>query len=103
VRPQAPLLWTVGERLAQAEEDCNHALRWGWTPGSTTVRRFFGTLAPYAGLQWWLDAKSTRCEGISKMPYYTPSGQTPGVKEFFEGVQRSHVLLDAYRCLERES
>jgi hypothetical protein len=116
------------ERLAQAGEDARHALHWGWTPGSTTVRRFFRPCEPWEGLRFWLDTPS---EGYSfnpcrpfdaHLPVWrkAPEVKTPEVKAFFEGVARSvhpvkapaiwqgtrpveEVLLDAYRRLERES
>jgi hypothetical protein len=121
--PEAPraFLDRVQAQLARAEADVKHALTWGWRPGSTERRHLFGPTADWAGLSYWLDASSSRTQGISKK-LYAPEVNTPPVKAFFEGVHRSvhpvkvkalahwggtrpveEVLLDGYRFLERES
>ena len=40
--------------LASHEADVRHALTWGWTPGSSTVRHVLGEVTPWAGLAYWL-------------------------------------------------
>ena len=44
----------VSARVALAHENALHALAWGWTPGSSTVRHVLGEVTPYAGLAYWL-------------------------------------------------
>ncbi len=100
--------WRGAKNLLWADNE--HLLRWGWAPGGTRVRQYFQRITgpsrpvePWERSRWWLAAKATRCEGISKIPYFTSSGQTPQVKEFFEGAHRSHVLLSGFNHLAKES
>jgi hypothetical protein len=77
--------------ITRADEDLKHALRWGWTPGSTGRRHLFGPVVPYAGLAWWLDHGSavyaSHCQGVSKKPY-TSSEATKVITRAHERLSR---------------
>jgi hypothetical protein len=83
------------EVISRADEDLRHALTWGWTPGTSRVRRYFGpaTEGPYEGLAWWLDhgpeAFASHCQGVSKK-LYTPTvkGCTCGLPD---GAAQGHT------------
>ena len=52
---KAAFLAAVQACLDEADAGMRHALTWGWTPGSSTVRQVHGLGPfPYAGLAYWL-------------------------------------------------
>ena len=55
-----------------------HALTWGWTPGSSTVRHVLGEVTPYAGLAYWLPRGLGSVEPYSTVSLNTkpPNGES---------------------------